>query len=156
MYRRENWSSFSLSFWKYSDKKVTSWYCKGEPGIFASGPEDERSKGRDALEKDRGDETKVNIHLFHHWQNHCWLLQQLPNISGLNLWLTFLLIDTIQFHRNHSYRRSRWAHSDIHFGLYKPFFVLRIEPSNSRSISKLKLNFVLWHFQKHLMQLFVW
>ena len=78
-------------------------------------------------------------------------------ISGLNLWLTFLLIDTIQFHRNHSYRRSRWAHSDIHFGLYKPFFVVvRIEHSNSRWISKLKLNFVLWHFQKPLMQLFVW
>ena len=121
MHRCKNWS-FSLSFWRYSDKKNTLWCCKGEPGIIASGPEDECSKGGDALEKDRRDETKVNVHLFHHWQNHCWLLQQLPKISGLNLWLTFLLFDTIQFHQNHSYRRSRRAYSDIHLGLYKPFF----------------------------------
>ena len=133
-------------------QKNTLWCCKGEPGIFASGPEDERSKGGDALEKDRRDETKVNIHLFHQWQNHCWALQQFRDWScrWQFSWLTqFNFIKTI--HTVDLDEPTVTYISDF----INLFFVVRIEHSNSRSISKLKLNFVLWHFQKPVIQLFV-
>ena len=61
--------------------KHVSSYCKGEPGIVASGPEEQCSKGRNDLEKDRGDETKVNIHLFHHRQNHYFGIKLVVDIS---------------------------------------------------------------------------
>ena len=39
---------------------MTRW-CEGKSGVSASGPEDQRSQRRNALKKDRRDETKVAI-----------------------------------------------------------------------------------------------